>query len=765
MASRVLGSWLLVTVMPLACDLRLEDPPAQAQPAQTRTTAQRNDGVRRRALLVGINDYSASRLGPVPAGVPERDWWDLGGAVNDVESIGEMLELRYGFEPGEILTLTDQAATRVAILRAIETHLERPAGKGDIVFFYYAGHGSQVENSRSTEPDRLDESIVPADSRIGAPDIRDKELRRRFNRILDRGARLTVILDSCHSGSGARGLPSGARARAVRRDPRDVADGGSEGPKPDDRGALVISATQDHDRAHEKTDDDGKRRGVFTWAWLRAMRSSMDGESATDTFLRAQAILRGDTPYQEPVLSGNEEARLAPFLASRPGRRLRRAIIAVEKVRPDGTIVAQGGWAHGLTVGSELRLTNGDRETRFEVTVLRGLGRCEARPVPSDRARRIDVTAGALLEVSAWAAPPTAPLRVWMPETESSEAAIGWARELAGLARRRGVRWIDDPVDATPTHVVRWRAGAWQLLGPGGATETIANGADARSVLAKIPRGASLFTHLPAPAAVVKAIDVGPGTDRDAIVPVEDPQEAEYLLAGRVSRRGDVEYAWVRPSMTSADRSPLPARTAWRPTSGALAPALQDAVLRLRRIHGWQNLPSPSEPHPYELAMRRLRDGAVVRDRLLVGLDEYSLVLRAKKAARPPQYIYVFMIDSHGRSVLLFPLGGSVENRYPLASEKAPLAEIVLEGTFEVIEPYGVDTYFVLATDEPLPDPWVLEWDGVRGQRAAHSPLEELLTATGAPSRSAARVRTPSNWTIERATFTSAAPRRAKESS
>src|SRR5204863_464530 len=101
----------------------------------------------------------------------------------------QMLELVHGFAPHDIVTLTDQAATRAAILRAIETHLIAPAAAGDIVFFFYAGHGSQVRNTRSDEADQLDESIVPADSRRGAPDIRDKELRRLFNRILGRGDR------------------------------------------------------------------------------------------------------------------------------------------------------------------------------------------------------------------------------------------------------------------------------------------------------------------------------------------------------------------------------------------------------------------------------------------------------------------------------------------------------------------------------------------------------------------------------------------------
>ncbi|HEX6161332.1 MAG TPA: caspase family protein, partial [Thermoanaerobaculia bacterium] len=228
MSNRVRGLWLAAGVMLLACDLPVaETTVATETSVATKTSSPRaprpqTTPGRRRAVLVCIDDYSASGLGRPRAGVPSRGWQSLKGAVNDVEAMREMIRERHGFADADILVLKNQQATRNAILQALEQHLERPAQKGDVVFFYYSGHGSQVPNSRSTEKDRLDESLVPADSRIGAEDIRDKELRQRFNRILDRGARLTVILDSCHSGSGTRGLIVEGGARAVQRSTRGV---------------------------------------------------------------------------------------------------------------------------------------------------------------------------------------------------------------------------------------------------------------------------------------------------------------------------------------------------------------------------------------------------------------------------------------------------------------------------------------------------------------------------------------------------------------
>src|SRR5258708_11582174 len=190
----------------------------------------------KRAVLVGINDYSASRLPAANLPTRDRDWQDLGGAVMDVEILRELLVSRYGFQRSNIVTLTDQAATRAGILDALDQHLVKRSKKNDVVLFYYSGHGSQGRNSLSDETDKMDESIVPADSRVGASDIRDKELRHIFNGLLDRGARLTLILDSCHRGSGRRGSDGGLRPRSVEPDLRDVADRSSPGPRPENRG-------------------------------------------------------------------------------------------------------------------------------------------------------------------------------------------------------------------------------------------------------------------------------------------------------------------------------------------------------------------------------------------------------------------------------------------------------------------------------------------------------------------------------------------------
>lgn len=718
----------------------------------------------RRALLIGINDYSASGLprrpGYVP--VPGRDWPSLGGAVNDVQLMREMLVRRRHFDRRDIVVLTDQQATRDAILQAIDAQLVQPAERGDIVLFYYSGHGAQVRNSLSDERDGLDESIVPADGPLGAPDIRDKELRRKFNAILNRGARLTIVLDSCHSGSGARGLETGARPKGLSIDSRDVADGRDAGPRPEDRGALVVSAAEDREVAWETRDDEGRFHGAFSWAWSRAIRDAADDESALEIFLRAQARLRAETPFQSPGLAGSAEVRRQPFAGNAGDRILKRASLAVEQIRDDGTVVLQGGWADGLTVGSELRPVQGGG--RLIVSAVLGVGESEARVDPGASIDRSALRPGMLVEVTAWAMPRTPPLHVWIPENATSAGKLALlAKTLRGAAARRHIRWISDPLEAQASYLLRWNGGQWELLNSSRIIAAFAPSAAEQAIDAVRSRS-TLFVDFPSPAGVVANIGLADGADT-SIHRVQAPTDADYLLVGRF-HGGRLEYAWVRPTVTKTGRrrSGLPERSEWHPLrNGRLSSAsLRSDLETLRKIFAWQSLASPpGQRAPYHLALRRMSNGQLVHDGLTFGGEHYRLELQIAPhetwSSLRPRYVYIFTIDHSGRSVLLFPRdGASVENRFPLPPDPTrppapPPAEIPLDETaqFHVSEPFGVDTYFLFISDQRLPNPAIFEWDGLQQREKSDSALEELIARTTSGERGTTPI-VPSGWFIEK---------------
>ncbi|MFL6244791.1 MAG: caspase domain-containing protein [Thermoanaerobaculia bacterium] len=708
---------------------------------------------KRRALLIGIDDYSLARSDKSP-----RNFLDLHGAVRDVALMREMLVRRYGISAEDVVTLTNRKATRKAIEQAIERHLIAPAQKDDVLLFYYAGHGSRVENSLSTELDHQDETIVPADGR----DIRDKQLAAFFNRILDRGASLTIIADSCHSGSVSRALVVDGSSRAVDRDTRDVRDA-FDPPHPESRGALVLTAAKDFARAFEITDEEGKAHGAFSWSLLKAMRAAELGEAAVDTFQRAQAMMRAEPPFQDPVIAGDASARMSPLLLYAPrGPAAAADAIALERIEEDGTVLLQGGWVHGLTVGSELRATDEKSgSARVRVTALLGVGRCKTRLVSGQRSSLVP---GTLFRIHRWSAPPARRLRVWIPRAGDLDSLRHFTRSLRDEASQAGVRWIDDPTRTTPTHVLRWRSGAWELV-TSGRTERVARSESARALAQKLGPDAALFVWLPVPLSVVDAIGVGAGTVYDSIDVGETPDNADYVLVGRLSENA-IEYAWVRPGVLKEDEAVgvLPARTDWL----ALEPirdsaiTLRQMVLRLHKIVAWQRLESPADsPSPYALIVRSADDGSVVRGSV-TGEETYRLALRALKPAGvpiPSRYYYIFGIDSFGTSVLLLPRNGSVENNFPIERDGEPPAREIPVGSVKIKPPYGLDTYVLVSTDESLPQPWLLEWRGVRtrGPRGETS-LQELLACTGAASRASESLDTSPIWSVDRLVILSVPP-------
>lgn len=79
-------------------------------------------------------------------------------------------------------------------------NLLKGAKAGDVLVFTNASHGTYIADTDKDEP-KYDEAICPHDTDSNL--LIDDELRRLFKNIPE-GVRLTVVSDSCHSGSVTR---------------------------------------------------------------------------------------------------------------------------------------------------------------------------------------------------------------------------------------------------------------------------------------------------------------------------------------------------------------------------------------------------------------------------------------------------------------------------------------------------------------------------------------------------------------------------------
>lgn len=710
----------------------------------------------RRALIVGINKYAVN---------PATDRaGNLDGAVNDALAIAEVLKLRHGFAARDIRLLLDGKATRDGILKAIQEHLIDPARPGQISLFFYAGHGSWQPSQSTFELDGRDETLVPADTNHGVADIRDKELALLFNRVLDRGALFTALVDSCHSGSIARGLPGFARGRAVPPGPPGASPPPLIGPPPEERGALIISAAQDRQIAQERY-IQGKHRGLFSSSLQQVLATALPGESAEQLFARTRALMQQRGSDQEPVLAGSKERRRQTLWGAPASPRAGIAGIAVSEVHLDHVIL-QAGYDVGLGPLAELRRQDSSPPVRLRVTAVLGPSRSRAELLQGDLRR---VRSGDLFVLERYGVTEPGRLRVFLDEAAPDLASLrALARELTGARQDPGA-WTTDPTEQVPTHTLGFEKGGWVLRDKESRVVQSFGGnpraAQVLSVLGTVP-GWRLFLRLPVADELRRRIERSAERLQLPVLWVREEKEADYLLVGRWNgsqQDGQIEYAWIHPQAQAEDLlSPhwLPARSRWlNSQDDAFASLTLSAALPLSKLKYWHTLKAPrkspgapmpmpmptmpmEDPFPYKLALRNLKSGHLhSAEDPLRAEEDYQLLLLAKSPARrvQPRYVYLFNLDNEGRGALLFPpaTAGNVENLLPPQSAGPAPQELALGEPLHIEAPYGRESFFLLTSETAIPHPdQVFSFSGVRGV------LHEL----------------PTNWSIERLITHSQAP-------
>jgi len=271
----------------------------------TPPTAPTNRPAIKKALLVGINKYDPA-LGS-----------DLRGCVNDVENMHAMLTDIFGFNPDNIRVLTDFRATKKGILERLDW-LVSDLSAGDELVFHYSGHGSQVRDRNGDElDDGMDEILCPTDLDWNNPLI-DDDLAAIFKKV-PHGVFLSMICDSCHSGSMTKGLnnpvkkmkvkdvipryldpPFDIRARVIGRNLK-VKVIGAKQDKSTPQNHILISGCMDNQTSADAYIGD-KYQGAFTWAFTKVVKTNPNITFKTAHTQVVDKLAKGFS--QIPVLSG-----------------------------------------------------------------------------------------------------------------------------------------------------------------------------------------------------------------------------------------------------------------------------------------------------------------------------------------------------------------------------------------------------------------------------------------------------------------------------
>jgi hypothetical protein len=268
----------------------------------------------KRALLIGIDDYKHAGSGGVT---------NLKGCVNDVENMRALLVGKFDFtgDADHLRLLKNERATRQAIVAEIEQLIARTSS-GDVVVIYFAGHGSQMKDTSNTRINGLDETIVPHDSRDPEGkvfDISGNELEGLVDRLSAKTPHVTLVLDSCQSGTMLK--DTAIRSRSVRagyprfippdtRQPPATAASGSAGSatrgpgiRPETaRWAMIAGARADE--LSNEYEEQGRREGAMTHTLVATLKAARPGATYRDVMDVVMGRVSEMFPSQHPQLEG-----------------------------------------------------------------------------------------------------------------------------------------------------------------------------------------------------------------------------------------------------------------------------------------------------------------------------------------------------------------------------------------------------------------------------------------------------------------------------
>jgi hypothetical protein len=253
--------------------------------------------------------------------------------------------------------LLEAAATTARFRQVFAQALVARAQPKDVVVVFFAGHGSQTRDTNGDEPDGWDETFLLHDARTeNVGDLVDDEFHEMLTRLYATTHDITVILDSCNSGTATRGEAGTFVARYIPPvDPpaqppstKDALGDGAAGWVTEAMpGLVVFTAASDGTPALETNG-----RGVFTDALLHVLAQATASPLTYTQAARQIAPLVAARSYQIPYFQGD----LVRPVFSNEGR---VRPVAWEVIAAGPPLQFGGPPLPGLGPGAEVRIYDG----------------------------------------------------------------------------------------------------------------------------------------------------------------------------------------------------------------------------------------------------------------------------------------------------------------------------------------------------------------------------------------------------------------------
>jgi len=204
-------------------------------------------GTNKNALVIGINYIGTQK--------------QLKGCINDANSISSLLTSE-GFTNIKLLTdNTQDKPTKKNIINEFTTLLEN-ANSGDVIFFFYSGHGSYTQDKNNEEVTGHDQMIVPSDFSC----IVDDDLKIIINKSLKKNVILIAMFDSCFS-------ESVLDLKYQYLDSLNNNNFTENNNETDTSGNVIMISGCSDIQTSADTIINGTNQGALTWAFLETFKS------------------------------------------------------------------------------------------------------------------------------------------------------------------------------------------------------------------------------------------------------------------------------------------------------------------------------------------------------------------------------------------------------------------------------------------------------------------------------------------------------------
>jgi uncharacterized caspase-like protein len=252
------------------------------------------------ALVIGVNSY-------------QYGWPPLTEAAHDAQKIAQVLSDK-GFD---VTLLLNEAATKNAVLKLLQTELPSKLSKKTHFLFYFAGHGQTYKTPSGVKQG----FIVPVDGKLESDGdalhtyVSMSELKEVFTSYLP-SKHNSIIFDSCFSGLMlTRGLKM--RAPSLRK-------------KKLDYGVNILSAGSQNEKAMD---------GLFTPTLINGLKGSADkNRDGIITFAElssfTQQQVQSSNPDQTPQFGNLAGDGQAIFLKSRGRTKKKGRLKTIGHLKP-----------------------------------------------------------------------------------------------------------------------------------------------------------------------------------------------------------------------------------------------------------------------------------------------------------------------------------------------------------------------------------------------------------------------------------------------